>query len=163
MASGPCMTLPRRDTQPGGRRTGISGSAFQARLEHLVWSSVWACAYFREIQARVALRRGRPRRFGEVCLGAAATGGGEVALTRAGSVIPANVMSAGIAPVASVRTAQVLPPLSTVASWSRSRSRSSRPIRGGPAAAQLSKSSFRSTSARNEQNTWPRMAASEEW
>src|SRR4051794_28262715 len=29
VASGPCMTLPRRDTQPGGRRTGISGSAFQ--------------------------------------------------------------------------------------------------------------------------------------
>jgi hypothetical protein len=41
----------------------------QARLEHLLWSSIWVSACFREIQARVALRRGRPRRFGEVCGG----------------------------------------------------------------------------------------------
>src|SRR3712207_8245768 len=95
------------------------------RLEHLIWSSVWACAYFREIQARVALRRGRPRRFGEVRGGAAPIGGGEVARTRAGSAIPAILIRAGVAPVASVRTLQVLPPLSTVASWSRSRSRRS--------------------------------------
>src|SRR5215213_9996054 len=83
-----------------GCRRGATSN--QARLEHLIWSSVWACAYFREIQARVALRRGRPRRFGEVRGGAAASGGGEVARTRAGSVIPANLMSAGSAPVASV-------------------------------------------------------------
>src|SRR5215218_7999397 len=134
------------------------------RLEHLIWSSVWLCAYFREIQARVALRWGRPRRFGEVRGGAAASGGGEVARTRAGSVIPANLMSAGIAPVASVRTVQVLPPLSTVASWSRSRSRSRFAHSGViPASAQLSKSSFWRRRARNEQKTCPRIAASAEW
>ena len=112
----------------GGKLILVAGGEhkrelLQARLKHLFWPSIWAGACFREIQARVALRRGRPRRFGEVCGGAAACRGGEVARTRAGSVIPATFMSAGIAPVASVRTVQVLPPLSTVASWSRSRSR----------------------------------------
>src|SRR3954469_5567708 len=132
------------------------------QLEHLIWSSLWACRCFREIHARVALRRGRPRRFGGVRGGAATSGGGEVARTRAGSVIPANLISAGIAPVASVRTVQVLPPLSTVASWSRSRSRRRFAHSVAPASAQLSKSSFWRRRARKEQNTWPRMAASEE-
>src|SRR3954464_2008324 len=35
VASGPCMTLPRRNTQPGGRRTGISESAFR-RLQEVI-------------------------------------------------------------------------------------------------------------------------------
>src|SRR3954469_6058477 len=115
----------------------------KTQLEHLIWSSIWACRYFREIHARVALRRGGPRRFGGVRGGADTSGGGEVARTRAGSVIPANLISAGIAPVASVRTVQVLPPLSTVASWSWSRSRRAFSHSGViPASAQLSKSSF---------------------
>src|SRR4051794_38994006 len=129
------------------------------RLKHLFWSSIWAGACFWEIHARVALRRGRPRRFGEVCGGAAGSGGGEVARTRAGSGIPADFISTGITPLASVRTVQVLPPLSTVASWSRSRSR--RRLAHSaviPASAQRSNSSFWRRRARREQNTWPRMA-----
>jgi carbonic anhydrase len=66
----------------------------------------------------VALRRGRPRRFGEA--GGAAVGG-EIARTRGGSVRPARRISRGTQPVASLRTRQVLPPLSIVASCRRSR------------------------------------------
>src|SRR4051812_50184390 len=81
-----------------------------ARLKHLFWSSIWVGACFREIQARVALRRGRPRRFGEVCGGAAACGGGGGAPARGGRGVPATLINAGVTPRASGGPVPVFPP-----------------------------------------------------
>ena len=66
------MRLPIMPMQAFDQASICFARCCLTQLEHLIWSSVWACAYFPEIQARVELRRGRPRRFGEVRGGAAA-------------------------------------------------------------------------------------------
>src|SRR3954466_10347459 len=81
-----------------------------------------------------------------------------------GRAMRAALNSGPMRPVAGVRRVICRPSLVIATSWSRSRSRSTSPHSGRkPALQQRSSSSLRRTSARKEQNTWPRMAASEEW
>src|SRR3954469_20785580 len=81
-----------------------------------------------------------------------------------GRAMRAALNSGPMRPVAGVRRVMCRPSLVIATSWSRSRSRSTSPHSGRkPAIQQRSSSSLRRTSARKEQNTWPRMAASEEW
>src|SRR3954464_10679721 len=86
-----------------------------------------------------------------------------------GRAMRAALNSGPMRPVAGVRrvmcrTSLVRPSLVIATSWSRSRSRSTSPHSGRkPALQQRSSSSLRRMSARKEQNTWPRMAASDEW
>src|SRR5215204_181636 len=64
-------------------------------------------------------------------------------------------------PVTGVRTMKCLPSCSIAISCRRSRSITSLPHSGlTPAAARRSSRALRTTRAKNEQNTWPRMAAS---
>src|SRR4051794_11800604 len=84
--------------------------------------------------------------------------------TLGGSAMRAALNSGPMTPVAGVRRVIARASLLIVTSWSRSRSRSTSPHSGRkPAVRQRSSSSLRRTSARNEQNTWPRIAASDEW
>src|SRR3954452_3266375 len=81
-----------------------------------------------------------------------------------GSAMRAALNSGPMRPVAGVRRVMCRPSLVIATSWSRSRSRSTSPHSGRkPAIRQRSSSSLRRMSARKEQNTWPRMAASDEW
>src|SRR3954469_13815660 len=81
-----------------------------------------------------------------------------------GRAMRAALNSGPMRPVAGVRRVMCRPSLVIATSWSRSRSRSTSPHSSRkPALQQRSSSSLRRMSARKEQNTWPRMAASEEW
>src|SRR3954468_2172342 len=81
-----------------------------------------------------------------------------------GRAMRAALNSGPMRPVVGVRRVMCRPSLVIATSWSRSRSRSTSPHSGRkPALQQRSSSSLRRMSARKEQNTWPRMAASEEW
>src|SRR5215213_8927792 len=81
-----------------------------------------------------------------------------------GRAMRAALNSGPMRPVAGVRRVMCRPSLVIATSWSRSRSRSTSPHSGRkPALQQRSSSSLRRMSARKEQNTWPRMAASDEW
>src|SRR6188472_3519092 len=80
--------------------------------------------------------------------------------TRGGSAMPQTCRREAAHPSAAVRTLQLVPAWSMLARCSRSRSRSTSPHSGcKPARRQRVSSSLRRMSARNEQNTWPRMAA----
>src|SRR3954466_450438 len=81
-----------------------------------------------------------------------------------GRAMRAALNSGPMTPVAGVRRVIARPSLVIATSWSRSRSRSTSPHSGRkPALQQRSSSSLRKIRARKEQNTCPRMAASEEW
>src|SRR3954454_12273230 len=81
-----------------------------------------------------------------------------------GRAMRAALKSVPMRRVAGVRRVMCRPSLVIATSWSRSRSRSTSPPSGRkPALQQRSSSSLRRMSARKEQNTWPRMAASDEW
>src|SRR3954452_3768075 len=81
-----------------------------------------------------------------------------------GRAMRAALNSGPMRPVAGVRRVMCRPSLVIATSWSRSRARSTSPHAGRkPALQQRSSSSLRRMSARKEQNTWPRMAASDEW
>ena len=136
--------------------------AIHARLEHLNFTSDRYHAAFGEIRDGVAPRRGRPRRFrADFVFGASF--GGAICVARGGSAMwawrnrsaigcnrcgPANhCCDGGCAPVAGDRhRAEASSILAQCPPW---RDRSSR--------------HFCMASARKEQNTWPRIAASEEW
>ena len=110
----------------------------------------------------MALRLGRPRRFGAAagCVG----GDWPSGLTRGGKARRNALKTPAAAPVASVRSSQLLPSCLMVACCSRSRSRrTSSHSSCKPIFVPRPANSFCSTRARKEQKTWPRMAASEEW
>ena len=89
-----------------------------------------------------------------------------VALSRmlGGRAMRAALNSGPTMPVAGVRRVICCPSLVISTSCRRSRSRSTSPHSGRkPARGSAQSSSLRSTRARKEQKTWPRMAASEEW
>src|SRR3954462_9404470 len=81
-----------------------------------------------------------------------------------GRAMRAALNSGPMRPVAGVRRVMCRPSLVIATSWSRLGPGSTSPRAGRkPALQQRSSSSLRRMSARKEQNTWPRMAASEEW
>src|SRR5215217_6582610 len=84
--------------------------------------------------------------------------------TLGGKAMRAALNSGPMTPVAGVRRGIARPSWLMVTSWSRSRSRSTSPHAGRkPTVRQRSSSSLRRIRAKKEQNTWPRIAASDEW
>src|SRR3954467_8236165 len=152
-------TEPSHAFGPTCRLTLLSSSTLilyfgNVKLNAVFWKRVLVQALTRECVV-VSITRGGFVRDDQAALASRTLGG---------SAMRAALNSGPMRPVAGVRRVISRPSLVIATSWSRLRSRSTSPHSGRkPAIRQRSSSSLRRTSARKEQNTWPRMAASDEW